>query len=150
MSAAVTPSSRPGAVLFVCTRNAVRSAMAEALAQELQQERPGSRIYVDSAGLDPMDVDGFAVTVLNEWQVPLERHQSKSVEDVDINEFDLVVSLSPEASLALDEYAVDLEVWPVDDPGHLCAPNASRDERLEAYRAVRDQIRERIEALLSR
>ena len=55
-------TDQPGAVLFSCTRNAVRSPMAEGLLKHLL----GHRVYVDSVGVRPLEVDGFSIQVMDE------------------------------------------------------------------------------------
>ena len=47
-------------VLFVCAMNAVRSAMAEAIARHYF----GKSIYVQSAGVRKSDADGFTASLL--------------------------------------------------------------------------------------
>src|SRR3569623_583376 len=96
----------PGAVLFACNLNQVRSPMAEALLKRLV----GDRIYVDSCGLkrpppvhdDERDeevaasVDPFAQAVMAEVGCELARHRPKSFDDLEDASFDLVISLTPE------------------------------------------------------
>ena len=55
-------SDLPGAVLFACSENALRSPMAESILKHLH----GHRIYVDSVGIRAGELDGFAVEVLDE------------------------------------------------------------------------------------
>ena len=64
----------PGAVLFACDRNAVRSAMAEAMLKHLH----GTHIYVDSAGVIAGEPDPFAVAVMEEIGLDLSNHRPKS------------------------------------------------------------------------
>ena len=99
--------SMPGAVLFACNFNQVRSPMAEALLKQLA----GDRVYVDSCGLrrparvhdDEADedvdagVDPFAQAVMAERGCDLARHRPKTFDDLEDFSFDLVISLTPEA-----------------------------------------------------
>ena len=129
------------AVLFACERNAVRSPMAEALLKHYH----GRTIYVDSCGLREGELDPFAAEVMREIGLDLSGHVAKTFEDLDDGFFDLVISLSPEAQHRAVEMtrndAVDLEYWPTADA---TAEQGAREQRLAAYRAVRDAIRARI------
>ena len=136
-------SDLPGAVLFACTQNSVRSPMAEALLKHLL----GHRIYVDSIGVRAGEVDPFAVEVLEELGIDLSRHRSKSFDDLEDTSYDLIISLSPEAQHKAVELtrtmACEVEFWPILDPTWV---EGSREIRLDAYRQVRDELRRRIEA----
>lgn len=133
----------PGAVLFACTENSIRSPIAEAILKHLL----GHRIYVDSAGIRAGEVDGFAIAVLDEMGIDLSRHRSKTFEDLQDSSFDLIVSLSPEAQHAAIEMtrtmACDVEFWNTFDPS---LTEGNRETQLQAYRDVRDQLMERISA----
>ena len=137
----------PGAVLFCCDHNAVRSPMAEGLMKRLH----GHDVYVQSAGVESdLEIDGFAIAVCAETGVELSRHRSRSFEEMgrlgdDLEQFDLIVALSPAShaqAMALARHAhVALEFWPVADP---TAQGRNRAEKLDAYRAVRDEIERRL------
>ncbi|MBC8451864.1 MAG: low molecular weight phosphatase family protein, partial [Rhodospirillaceae bacterium] len=86
-------SDLPGAVLFACTENALRSPMAESILKHLQ----GHRIYVDSVGVRSGEIDPFAIEVLDEIGIDLSRHRSKSFDDLEDEYYDLIITLSPEA-----------------------------------------------------
>jgi protein-tyrosine-phosphatase len=149
------PPSRPGAVLFACNLNQVRSPMAEALLKHLV----GDRVYVDSCGLrlpgavhDEVSdedvaagVDPFVEAVMAEIGCELAGHRPKTFDDLEDSSFDLVVSLTPEAQHRAVELArgraADIEYWPTVDP---TLAEGSREVRLEAYRQVRDALAERI------
>lgn len=132
----------PEAVLFACSHNSVRSPMGEALLKHLL----GHRIYVDSVGVRPQEVDGFVVEVMDELGIDLSKHRSKSFDDLEDTSYDLIISLSPEAQhKAVDltrTMACDVEFWNTFDPSLI---EGSRETRLQAFRAVRDQLRKRIE-----
>jgi len=131
----------PGSVLFACTLNSIRSPMAAALLKEMH----GAHIFVDSAGVRTAPIDPFAVAVMAELGIDLKAHQPKRLDDLDDTSFDLVISLSPDAQhLAVElarASACEVEFWPVFDP---TAVEGSREETLNAYRLVRDQLRKRI------
>jgi len=132
----------PGAVLFACTRNAVRSPMAEGLLKHLL----GHRVYVDSTGVRPSEIDPFVVQVMEEIGIDLSRHRAKSFEDLEDSSYDLIISLSPEAQHKAVEMtrtmACDVEFWNTMDPSII---EGNREVRLQAYREVRDHLKRRIE-----
>ena len=137
---------RPGAVLFACNYNRVRSAMAEAL---FKRQFHGE-IFVDSCGvMDSEDesADPFVVAVMAEIGVDLEGHRPKRFTELEDDSFDLVISLTPEAESQAVELArgraIELETWPTPDPTRV---DGSREAILEAYREVRDGLDERIAA----
>jgi protein-tyrosine-phosphatase len=136
----------PQAVLFACSHNAVRSPIAKAIMRQLY----GKFCYIDSVGARPVETDPFIREVLDEIGIDLGKHKPKSFEDLEDASFDLVITLSPEAHhKAMDlthTMAVDVEYWPVMDPTIV---EGSREQRLDAYRAARDEIMRRIKARFS-
>ncbi|ODN69570.1 low molecular weight phosphatase family protein [Methylobrevis pamukkalensis] len=136
---------RPGAVLFACSLNSVRSPMAAAIARDLF---PG-KVYVASAGVRRGAADPFAVAVMEEIGLDIRQHRPHTFEDLEDMNFDLVITLAPEAhhrALELTRYyAVDVEYWPTGDPS---ATAGSREQIMAAYRNVRDGLRKRILARL--
>ena len=136
---------RPQAVLFACSMNSVRSPMAEGIAKHLF----GREIYFASAGVRHGELDGFAVTAMDEIGIDMSRHKPHTFEDLEDSSFDLIITLSPEAHHRALEFtrtmAVDVVYWPTIDP---TAVQGSRESMLEAYRGVRDGLQTRIKALL--
>ena len=147
MPASVT---RPLAVLFACGLNSVRSPIAAGLFAQMV----GRAIYVGSAGVRKGELDPFAVAVMAEIGIDISRHKPitfEELEDLEGLNFDLIITLSPEAhhrALELTRTsAVDVEYWPTPDPTDV---EGSREQRLDAYRAVRDQLLEHIRQRFSR
>jgi protein-tyrosine-phosphatase len=134
-------SHREAAVLFACTMNAVRSPMAAALLRHLL----GRSLYVESAGVRAGALDPLAVEAMDEIGLAIAKHQPRRFEDVEDGSFDLVITLSPEAQHKAMELtrtaATTVEYWPTMDP---TAVEGSREQRLLAYRAVRDGLMERL------
>jgi len=132
----------PDAVLFCCTMNAVRSPMAEGLMKALY----GTTAYVDSVGVRAGEPDGFVVAVMQELGIDISHHKAKSFEELNDGSFDLIIAMSPEAQHHAVEMtrtmACDVEFWNTLDPTII---EGSREDRLTAYRQVRDQIRRRLE-----
>lgn len=123
--------------------------MAEAYLKHLL----GKQLYVDSVGLKPSELDGFAVAVMDELGFDLKKHKPKTFEQLEDTSFDLIITLSPEAHHKALEWArhmaTEVEYWPTFDA---TAVEGDRERKLEAYREVRDlimkRIRERFPALL--
>ena len=133
----------PQSVLFCCDHNAVRSPMAEGLMKKFY----GTGTYVQSVGVkNDMEIDGFSIAVCRELDVELDRHRSRSFDEMeewgdDLGSFDLVIALSPASQRRALEltrfYHLDVEYWPILDPTGL---GEGREAKLTQFRAARDQI----------
>jgi protein-tyrosine-phosphatase len=134
---------QPGSVLFVCGMNTVRSPMGAAMARQLFPRG----LYVESAGVRKGETDPFVTAVMEERGIDLSRHRPHTIEDLEDTNFDVVITLSPEAhhrALELTRtMALSVEYWPTADPTLV---TGSRDQILDAYRDVRDQLAQRIKA----
>ena len=137
-------STMPQAVLFACGLNAVRSPMAAALLKQML----GGSLYIASAGVRKGELDPFAEAAMEEIGIDMHAHAPitfEELEDLEGLNFDLIVSLSPEAhhkALELTRtLAVEVEYWPTADP---TVVEGSREQRLDAYRAVREHLIEKI------
>jgi protein-tyrosine-phosphatase len=140
------PKKNPQAVLFACGMNSVRSPMAASLLQGMFPHA----VYVGSAGVRKGELDPFAIEVMAEIGHDIRKHRPMTFEELEDWEglnFDLIVTLSPEAhhkALELTRtLAADVEYWPTPDP---VAVEGSRAQRLHAYRGVRDGLLARIVA----
>ena len=140
---------RPQAVLFACGLNSVRSPMAAGLLRYFF----GKTIYVGSAGVRKGELDPFAVSAMDEIGLDISKHKPMTFEELEDWEglnFDLIITLSPEAHhRALEPtrtLAGDVEDWPIPDPTDA---SGNREQVLESYRAVRDQLTARIQARFS-
>ena len=137
--------ARPKAVLFACQMNSVRSPMAAALFQQLF----GKAIRANSAGVhEGGEPDPFAVAVMDEIGIDISRHRPmtfEQFEDLEGLDADLIVTLTPAAHHKALELThrikAKVEYWPIPDP---TVEEGSREQRLDAYRAVRDQLLARI------
>jgi len=135
---------KPQAVLFTCGLNSVRSPMAAGLFRQVM----GRSTYVGSAGVRKGELDPFAVVAMDELGIDISRHRPMTFEELEDWEglnFDLIVTLSPEAhhkALELTRtLAAEVEYWPTSDPTTI---EGTREQRLDAYRQVRDQLTARI------
>ncbi|WP_034491086.1 arsenate reductase/protein-tyrosine-phosphatase family protein [Afifella pfennigii] len=138
-------AGRPASILFLCGRNSVRSPMAEALARQAL----GPNVYVASAGIAPGRRDPFVDAVLAEAGLSPAEREPQSLEDLEDLNFDLAITLSPEAhhrALELTRTtAIEVEYWPTPDP---TLATGSREQILGAYRALRERLARQIRARL--
>jgi protein-tyrosine-phosphatase len=139
--------NRPQSILFACTLNTVRSPMAEAIARHYF----GRDVYFASAGLKRGEPDPFAAAAMEEIGVDISRHRPHTFEDLEDSNFDLIITLSPEAHHKALEFtrtmAVEVIYWPTPDA---TATQGSREAILSAYRDVRERLTARIKDLLGR
>jgi protein-tyrosine-phosphatase len=131
-------------VLFLCGLNSIRSPMAEALARHYF----GKSVYVQSAGVRKRDPDPFMVAALEEIGIDASKHKPRTLAELEEWEglnFDLIISLAPEAHHAALELtrtlAAEVEYWPTADPSLV---QGSREQKLDAYRDLRDGLSYRI------
>ena len=130
----------PEKVLFLCLHNSSRSQMAEGFARRYAPEH----VVVMSAGTEPRGVNPHAIAAMAELGIDLAAHTSKHLDEVPWREADTVVTLCGEGAEVCPQVAGDVRRvhWPLPDPS---APNT-----LEAFRAVRDEIRWRVAAFWPR
>lgn len=102
-------------------------------------------IFVTSAGVHAGERDPFVDAVMEEEGLSLGEREPRSVDDMEDAYFDLIVTLSPQAHHAAMEFtrtmAVEVEYWPTFDPTSI---TGTREQRLAAYREVREHLKERI------
>jgi arsenate reductase len=123
-------------VLVLCTGNSARSQMAEGLLRH----DAGDRFVVFSAGTQPSRVRPEAITVMRELGIDISGHRSKSVDEFASQSFDFVLTVCDNAN----------ETCPI-LPGHgmrihrnfadPAAVQGTDEERLTAFRRVRDELR---------
>jgi protein-tyrosine-phosphatase len=123
--------------------NAIRSPIAEVLARSLLPKG----VFVASAGVRTGERDPFVDQVLAELSLTLGKRRPQSIDDLEGDYFDLVITLAPEAhhrALAMARsVSMDVEYWPMPDPS---VATGSRNAILDAYRDVTRRLTERIKA----
>ena len=131
-------------VLFLCTGNSCRSQMAEGYARALG----GDRVQALSAGIEAHGKNPRAIAVMAEDGVDIGAQESTVVSDAMLERADLVVTVCGHADehCPLVPPGVRRVHWPLPDPAKA---EGSEDEILAEFRAVRDDIRERVAALLA-
>lgn len=131
--------NHPIRVLFLCDGNADRSQMAEGLLRALG----GKRFEAYSAGIEPAGLSPFAVAVMGEIGIDISAHSSKDLNVFEDRQFDYVVTLCQSARdscIAFPRDAHNLH-WQCRDPSEA---RGNTSERMEAYRAARDELRSMI------
>jgi len=127
-------------ILFLCVANSARSQMAEGLARHLVD----TAVRVQSAGSEPTSVNPLAVEVMAEIGIDISEHHSKSVGSIEPTTVDTVVALCAEEICPVFLGQARRLHWPMPDPA---AAHGSREAKLAAFRAVRDELRRRIAEL---
>ena len=127
-------------VLFVCTHNAVRSQMAEALLNNIC----GDRFTAFSAGSDPTQIDPLVITVMKEIGIDVSSYKSKGLNVFQDYHFDYVVTVCDQANESCPYFpGGNLRI-------HKSFPDPSRfdgslDNQIQEYRKTRDEIKNWIE-----
>jgi arsenate reductase len=129
------------AVLFLCTANSARSQMAEALLRA----HGGDRFVAYSAGLELKDLNPLTVRVMQEIGIDVTGHYSKSLSmflgKIPINYAIVVCDGAERACPKIWPFGAKMLYWPFDDPAQA---RGDELEQLKKFRAVRDEIQERI------
>ena len=135
-------------LMFLCTGNSCRSQMAEGWARKLGGQNGGNWLEVQSAGIEAHGKNPRAITVMQEAGVDISGQESTRVTDDMLEQTDLVVTVCGHA----DEHCPVLPAgtrkihWPLEDPAKA---QGSEEEVMEFFRNSRDDIRRRVETLLS-
>ena len=129
-------------ILFLCVANSARSQMAEGLARQLF----GDSVRVQSAGSAPSQVNPYAIRAMAEIGVDLGTHESKSVDSIDPDSVNLVITLCAEEVCPVFLGKVQRLHWPLPDPDRK-DQDLSDEERLALFRSTRDEIQERLRSL---
>jgi arsenate reductase (thioredoxin) len=129
-------------VLFVCVHNSARSQMAEAYLKRFG----GDMFEVESAGLEPGELNPFVVEVMKEEGIDISGNRTKSVFDLfkQGRMFGYVVAVCDKEAAERCPIFPGVSTrmnWSFADPSALTGSN---EERLAGTRAIRDQIKETI------
>ncbi len=133
-------------ILFVCTGNAGRSQMAQAVARE----RLGQGLDVESAGVDPDDVlHPVAVSLMSARGICLEGHRPKSVSSVLARDFDIVITIGDPARAGLPKAAFSASHWIHWDIGDPADADGTPDSE-PTFRRTLDRIEASLDQLVAR
>lgn len=136
-------ATKPRHVLFLCVANSARSQMAEGIARALA---PAS-VTISSAGSQPSRLNPLAVKALAEIDIDISGQFSKSVNDIPPDDVDAVITLCAEEVCPVWLGKATRLHWGLPDPAHA---GTSEDERLQAFRNVRDELRQRLAVVFGR
>lgn len=132
-------------LLFLCTGNSFRSQMAEGWAKHFC----GSRLSVESAGIEAHGKNPRAIAVMREAGIDISGQESTILTDDMLDRADYLVTVCGDA----DERCPLLppgtlkEHWPLSDPAR---GTGTEEEIMEVFRATRDEIKRRVEELIKR
>lgn len=127
-------------ILFLCVANSARSQMAEGIGRELLT----GIAHVSSAGSMPSKVNPMAIEVLKEINIDISHQRSKSVDSINKENIDMVITLCAEEICPLFPGNIKRLHWPMLDP---VDPNYSPEEQLNSFRKIRDDLINKIKAL---
>lgn len=128
--------AKPLKILFLCVANSARSQMAEGLARSILD----NSIVIASAGSLPKTVHPLSIQVMQEIGIDISRHSSKSISEVDLKSFDIVITLCAEEVCPIVPHGPIVLHFPVEDP-------ASGNSSLDSFRSARDTLKNVIIAL---
>ena len=138
----VSGSKAMPVVLFLCTRNSIRSQMAEAWLRR----HAGDRFIAASAGLEPEQIHPMTTQVMEEVGIPLVGHRSKPISEylgrVAVRHIIVVCESAEKNCPRLWPFGGQLSFWPFEDP---VSPLADATTQLARFRNVRDQVGRRIQ-----
>ena len=132
-------------VLFICTRNSARSQMAEGL---INHDLAG-RVQAFSAGIEPSSVHPLAIAVMKEVGIDISGHRSKSIDEFADEKFDFVITLCDHAAESCPIFFGGVQRIHMGFPNP-AAVSGNPEEKMAAFRKVRDQIREEVVDFLSK
>jgi len=124
-------------ILILCTGNSARSQMAEGLLRH----DAGDRFEIFSAGTKPSQVRPEAIAAMRELGIDISGHRSKSVDEFTGQHFDYVLTVCDNAKETCPIFPGETVTMHenFEDPAAL---EGSEQERLAAFRHIRDEIRE--------
>jgi arsenate reductase len=130
-------------VLILCTGNSARSQMAEGLLRALSR----GALEVHSAGTKPSQVNPLAIEAMKESGIDISGHRSKSVQEFAAQRFDIVITVCDNARETCPIFpgAPGRIHWSFPDPA---AVEGSHEEKLRAFRDVRDGLKQRLQRLM--
>ena len=129
-------------VLFICGHNSGRSQIAEAYLRDFAD----NKIHVESAGLEPKPINPLVVEVMQEGGFDLSQAESDSVFDFfkEGRLYDYVITVCDKTAAGQCPVFPGITKrfhWPFKDPEEL---TGTHEEKLEALRGIRNQIREKL------
>lgn len=131
-------------IIFLCTGNSCRSQMAEGFAKSFLKE---TSCLISSAGLVADGVNKMAIQVMAEVGIDISKQMSNSLDSVDVNDFELVVTVCDNAKdncpFVLHNKLIHKHF---DDPA---AVRGTFEEKIVVFRQVRDQIEKMVKKIIT-
>ncbi len=131
-------------VLFICTKNSARSQMAEGL---INHDLSG-KVLAFSAGIEPSSVNPLAIAAMKEVGIDISRHRSKSIDEFADEKFDYVITLCDQAAESCPVFFGGVKRIHMGIPNP-AAVSGNPEEKMAAFRKVRDQMRAQLVEFLS-
>jgi thioredoxin type arsenate reductase len=128
-------------ILFLCVANSARSQIAEGLAKVLLK----GKAQVQSAGSYPSHINTYAIEVMREIGIDISQQRSKSVEEIDPDSVDTVITLCSEEVCPPSFEDSEHLHWSLPDPSSAVG---SHENKLKVFREIRDVLTREIKALL--
>lgn len=129
-------------VLFLCTHNSARSQIAEGLLRHMA----GDRFEVFSAGTEQTRVQPLAIEAMREIGIGISDHRSKTLDEFTGESFDYVITVCDRANDNCPFFPGTERIhWSFEDP---TAVTGTDEEKLRAFRTVRDAIHQRLRMFL--
>ncbi len=130
-------------ILILCTSNSARSQMGEGLLRSLSK----GAVEVHSAGTHPSRVNPLAIEAMKEVGIDISAHRSKSVEEFAGQHFDVLITVCDNARETCPVFpgAPERLHWSYPDPA---AAEGSHEEKLRAFRDVRDDMLRKLRSFL--
>jgi arsenate reductase len=115
------------------------------MAEGLLRHDAGNVYEVFSAGTKPSHVRPEAITVMREVGIDISGHRSKSVDEFAGQDFNYVITVCDNAKESCPVFPAKTKRihWSIEDPA---AVRGSEEERLAAFRRIRDELRARLQA----
>lgn len=131
-------------VYFLCTGNSCRSQMAHGFLEHYGSDR----YLVESAGLEAHGLNPRAIEVMDDAGVDISNHTSDIIAGETLKKADFIITLCGHADEHCPVVATEAVRWHwgFEDPAKA---TGTEDEIMDAFRDVRDQIKQRIEEFLT-
>ncbi len=125
-------------IIFLCTGNSCRSQMAEGFMRNMA----GDKFQVVSAGVEPTQVNSYAIKAMAEVDIDISSHKSKSVNEFLNQKFDYVITVCNHARQVCPVFPgqnQDIH-WDIEDPANF---KGSEQDKIKFFRKIRDEIKEK-------
>jgi arsenate reductase len=126
-------------ILFVSSNNTCRSIIASAIGNNLY----GNNVSFHAAGISNASSDPYTLTVLEEIGITGYSFVIKNIKDLNLDEFDIIITLSNESARYLGSLSPDKRILNIsfDNPLNLHSDSGSDEDIISYYRLIRDEIK---------